>query len=543
MHSYRSVIVLSFLILSACGGSSSPPIPPTPPNPPTTTVDTSSISKMDSDSGLPANWQTSGAFMEIFVRGFNDSNGDGIGDLKGITAKLDYLQDLGIKGIWLMPITKSYDKDHGYSVEDYREIEPQYGTLADFDELISEAHKRGIGVIMDYVINHSAATNPLFVDAKSNTNAYYRNWYIWSDTKPTGWSIYSKDPWYSSDFGYYFSAFWDQMPDLNLRNPEVVAYQNNNLRFWLNRGVDGFRFDAVGHLFENGKDTWENQAENHPFMKNIQTLVKSYSKRHMVCEGPSTSYAQYAVSTSCGSAFSFDLNGAMIEAAKGNVGAVSYIDTYLQWMPANLATILANHDSFTGRRIYDQMNGDIAAYKIAAATYLTAPGMPFIYYGEEIGMAGATGLNGTGDLEIRGPLSWTADTSNAGFSTTTPYRPVATNVATFNVAAEQADSNSLLNFYKALLNLRNNHAALAKGSYEFSEVTGKILSFQRRLGNDRILVVLNYGSSANSIIVNKLPNSTALTPLYPASLGSSSSNSTGQVTLNPAAQSVSIYQF
>lgn len=546
MYSYRSAIVLSFLVLSACGGSNGPDTTdPIDPNPPTTTVDTSAITKVDSDSGLPADWQTSGAFMEIFVRGFNDSNGDGIGDLKGVTAKLDYLQDLGIKGIWLMPITKSYDKDHGYSVVDYRDIEPQYGTLADFDELIDEAHKRGIGVIMDYVINHSAATNPLFLDAKSDANAYYRNWYIWSDSKPTGWpEIYTKYPWYETSHGYYFSAFWDQMPDLNLRNPEVVAYQNNNLRFWLNRKVDGFRFDAVGHLFENGKDKWENQPENHPFLKNVQTLVNGYSKRYMVCEGPSSSYWEYADSNSCGSAFAFGLYRAMVASAKGTSDAIFYVDDYLKWIPGHYATLLANHDSFTGRRIYDQLNGDIAAYKMAAATYLTAPGIPFIYYGEEIGMAGATGLNGMGDLEIRGPLSWTANTSNAGFSSSnTLYRAVATNVATFNVAAEQADSNSLLNFYKALLNLRNTHAALAKGSYEFSAVNGKTLSFQRRSGNDRILVVLNYDTSPSSITVTNLPNSTSLTPLYPAGLAAAGSNASGQLTLTPAAQSVSIYQF
>lgn len=545
MYSYRSAIVFSFLILSACSGGHGPDTTdPIDPNPPTTIVDTSAITKVDSDSGLPADWQTSGAFMEIFVRGFNDSNGDGIGDLKGVTAKLDYLQDLGIKGIWLMPITKSYDKDHGYSVVDYRDIEPQYGTLADFDELIDEAHKRGIGVIMDYVINHSAKTNPLFVDANSAKNSFYRNWYTWSDTKPTGWSIYGNNPWYNGDNqDVYFSGFWDQMPDMNLRNPSVVAYHNDNLRFWLNRKVDGFRFDAVGHLFENGKDKWENQPENHPYMKNVQTLVKDYSKRYMVCEAP-TAYAAFGNSNSCGSAFSFDLNKGIIEAAKGSTTYISYIDDYLKWMPSNLATMLANHDAFAGRRIYDQMDGNIARYKLATATYLTSPGIPFIYYGEEIGMAGATGLNGSGDPEIRGPLSWTANTSNAGFSSSnTLYRAVATNVATFNVEAEQADSNSLLNFYKALLNLRNTHAALAKGSYEFSAVNGKTLSFQRRSGNDRILVVLNYDTSASSITVNNLPISTSLTPLYPAGLAAAGSNASGQLTLTPAAQSVSIYQF
>lgn len=530
------------LFLCACGGGGSSTTPATEPLPvvlpPSTSVDISTVAKADPGSALPANWQTSGAFMEIYVRGFKDSNGDGIGDLNGITQNLDYLKDLGIKGIWLMPINKSQDHDHGYATSDYRDLETDYGSMTDLQNLITEAHNRGIGVIMDYVINHSAAANPLFVDSKSATNSAYRNWYIWSNTHPNGWSIYGNDPWHNVSGSYHFAGFWDQMPDLNLANPEVVAYQNSNLRFWLNKGIDGFRFDAVGNLFENGPSAWENQPQSYTHMANVRTLLNGYSQRYMVCEAPAD---PLGFGSSCGSAFAFGHNYDLVNAAKGSTSAIQAVANYFKTSPLTMATMVSNHDSFAGARIYDQVNGNLATYKMVAASYLTQPGIPFIYYGEEIGMAGGSGLSG--DWALRTPLSWTANTSNGGFSTHTPFRALSSNVANFNVAAQQADPNSIFNFYKALLTLRNTHPALASGSYQFSTVQGSTLSFQRNLGNDHILVVLNYGSSATSLTVGNLPGNTSLTPLFPSSLSTVSSSAGGQITITPAAQSVSIYQF
>lgn len=531
----RHPTIFAVLFLAACGGGSGSS------QPPTTTVDVSAVAKADPGSTLPANWHTSGAFMEIYVRGFNDSNGDGFGDLNGVTQKLDYLQNLGIKGIWLMPITKSYDRDHGYATSDYRDLETDYGSMADLQNLLTQAHNRGIGVIMDYVINHSAATNPLFVDANSAANAAYRNWYIWSDTHPSGWSIYGNDPWKSGTGGYYFAGFWDQMPDLNLANPDVVAYQNNNLRFWLNKGIDGFRFDAVGNLFENGPSAWESQPQSYTHMGNVRTLLNGYSQRYMVCESPADPLG-FGANSSCASAFAFGHNYDLVNAAKGSTSAIQAVGDYFKTAPASMATMASNHDNFAGARIYNQVNGNVATYKMVAAAYLTQPGIPFIYYGEEIGMAGGTGLSG--DWALRTPMSWTANTSNAGFTTSsTPFRALSSNVATYNVAAQQADANSIFNFYKALLTLRNTHPALATGSYQFSSVVGSTLSFQRNSGTDHILVVLNYGTNAASVTVNNLPASTTLTPLFPATLSASVSNGSGQATVFPAAQSVSIYQF
>lgn len=515
------------LLLAGCGGGGGSGAAPA--------VDISAVAKNDPGSTLPADWARKGAFMEIYVRGFRDSNGDGIGDLKGLTQSLDYLQDLGIKGIWLMPVTRSQDHDHGYAVEDYRTIERDYGTLADMDELVAAAHARGIGVIIDYVINHSSATNPLFRNARSALNNPYRNWYIWQDSDPGTWNIYGRSPWYAAKGSYYFAGFWDQMPDWNLRNPDVVAYQDNNLRFWLNRGVDGFRFDAVGNLIENGPTQWELQPENRTHMSNVRTLLSGYSNRYMVCEVPGD---PQGFNPSCGSAFAFGLNYSLIQAVNGSSSAVQSVGSYFRTASPTMATMAANHDYFAGARIYDQVGGNVAKYKLVAATYLTLPGTPFIYYGEEIGMAGASGLQG--DAQLRGPLSWTA---SGGFTSGTPFRPLATNTGTFNVSAEQADPTSLLNHYKALLNLRNTHTALSVGSYEHSVTLGNTLTFQRIDGSDRVLVVINYDASQQTINVANLPGNAALTPLYPATLPGNTSNGSGQAAVTLGGRSVAIYQF
>ncbi|OYU43501.1 MAG: alpha-amylase, partial [Burkholderiales bacterium PBB4] len=232
---------------------------------PTTTavapVDISTVEPRPQPNGLAAGWQQ-GAFMEIFVRAYKDTNGDGIGDLKGVTQSLDYLKDLGIKGIWLMPITTNADGDHGYATTDFRDIDPAYGTLADFDELIAQAHQRGIGVVMDYVINHSAVSHPLFVSAQTGPASPFYDWFVWEQTAPTGWDIWGKNPWTQTPQGAYFGTFGPHMPDFNFRNPAVLAYHQRSLRFWLNRGLDGYRLDAVPHLVENNAKDWNDQPES-----------------------------------------------------------------------------------------------------------------------------------------------------------------------------------------------------------------------------------------------------------------------------------------
>jgi len=540
-HTLYLALVLG--LLSACGGGSSESAAssdstpsPTTPSPTTPVADISTVVAMDPGTTLSADWRE-GPFAEIYVRGYRDSNGDGIGDFKGLTQSLDYLKALGVTGIWLMPVTASQDRDHGYAVQDYRALETDYGSMDDFDTLVREAHARGIGVIMDYVLNHSAAQNPMFVNAKSATDAQFRNWYIWSSSKPTGWNIYGNNPWYSAGGAYYFAGFWDQMPDFNLRNADVIAYHQSSMRFWLNRGVDGFRFDAVGNLVENGPSAWEGQPENYTIMSNVKTLLDGYAKRYMVCEAP---IDPQGFSTACGSAFAFGHNYDIVNAAKGSTSAVQSVADYFKTAPTGMATMVSNHDTFAGQRLYDQVSGNLAQYKLAAATYLLQPGVPFIYYGEEIGMAGASSLSG--DWKLRTPMSWTASTTNAGFTTGTPFRAVSGNVAQFNVAAEQSDAQSLLAYYTKLIALRRGEPALARGSYENVAVSGTVMSFARRLNGQAVRVVINYGTQASSVGLSNLAANGSLSSLFPSTGTTLQADAGGVVQVAAPAQSVQVFR-
>jgi glycosidase len=502
-------------------------------------VDISSVPFADPGSTLQSGWE-SGGLMQIFVRSYQDSDGDGIGDLRGLISRLDYLRDLGVKGLWLMPVTASQDGDHGYAVADYRAIEMAYGTLADFDELLKQAHARGMGVVIDAVINHSAASHPLFQQSRSGPGNAYRDWYVWQDPAPGGWSIYGGNPWRGTAHGAYFAPFSDSMPDFNFRLPAVVAFHEDNQRFWLNRGVDGLRFDAVGHLLENGPQAWANQPENYVLMARMRALADAYRQRTIVCEAPADPQG-FAAATACGSAFAFDLSASLIGAARGEPRAIQAVSAYFQTAPASMATFLSNHDAFAGRRVADQLGGDAAQLKLAAATLLLLPGRPYLYYGEEVGMAGAATLRG--DTPLRTPMSWSADATRAGFTTGAPYRALAANVATHNVAAQAADPQSILNFYKAMLKLRNALPSIARGSYRSGVTTGQTVSWQRRLGDETTLVVINYGSTpAADLPLQALPAQAALQPLWPADAAALRADSQGRARVALPPQSVRVFR-
>jgi glycosidase len=539
----RKVLLGAALLgASACGGdtkgTTEPVTPPVTPPPVTLPeVNIAAVAEADPGTTLPSGWQY-GGMMEVYVRGYQDSNGDGIGDLKGLTQRLDYLADLGVKGLWLMPITKSQDHDHGYAVADYRDVETQFGTLADLDALIAEAHRRGIGIILDYVMNHSASQHPAFVNSKDATTNAFRNWYVWQSSRPQGWSTFSGDPWRSGGTGWYYGIFSDQMPDWNLLNADVVAWHHNNLRFWLNRGIDGFRFDAVGNLVENGSDSWLNSPQNYTLMGAVQSTVSRYANRYMVCEAPDDPIG-YAQPTACGSAFAFRHQSDLLDAAKGNTAALQRLIPYATTVTPTIATMLSNHDSFAGKRAYDQLSGNVPMMKLAAALYLLEPGVPFIYYGEEIGMAGATLSDA--DASLRTPMSWTDDAVNAGFSTARPFRSLSFNAATNNVAAQIADPNSLRNFYKAMLTLRNARPSLARGGFDAASVTGSVLSFRRTLNGQETVVVINVGTSVASTTVSGLTASATYAPLFPASATAITMSSSGDATVSVPAQSVAIF--
>jgi alpha-amylase len=522
-----------WLVACAGGGgagmSAAAPPPPTP--------DVSAVMAADPGSALAPNWQH-GAFMEIFVRSYRDSDGDGSGDLRGLIQELPYLQQLGVRGLWLMPVTASADHDHGYAVANYRDTEPSYGTLADLDSLLTQAHKAGIGVVLDYVMNHSASTNPVFENSAYATTNPYRDWYVWLSADPGGWSIFGADPWHTVSTGAYFGAFSPVMPDWNLANQAVVSYHQSNLRFWLNRGVDGFRFDAVGNLFENGPSLWSDQPQDYVLMMQIRALVNTYQQRYLVCEDPGNPQVAGGAG-GCGSAFAFDLRPHLLGAASNQVADIQAVAAYFSTAPAGMAPMLANHDSFTGGRVWDQLGGDQKKYRLAAASYLLAPGTPFIYYGEEIGMAGAADL--TGDAAARTPMSWTSSTANAGFTTSVPYRSLSANLATQNVAAEESDPNSLLNFYRAMLALRNGRVSLRDGAYAQPQVSGSMLSYQRRSPGETTLVLINYGTASASAALAGLGANATLAAKYPAGSPDASADAGGDATVAIGAQSLLVF--
>lgn len=516
LHIARFLLLVSSLVVSAVNAA--------------TPFDTSAVQRKVQKSALPADWHR-GAFMEIFVRAYQDSNGDGIGDLRGLISRLDYLQALGIKGLWLMPVTTNADGDHGYATTDFRAIDPAYGTLADFDELLAQAHRRGMGVIVDYVINHSAATHPAFQEALKGKHSLWRDWYVWSQDAPGGWDIWGKNPWYhvgaepwkvdhanklppvpAGARDFYFGTFGPHIPDFNFRNPAVVQYHRDSLRFWLNRGIDGFRLDATPHLIENSAKNWNDQPQSRALTYRMQQLVKSYPNRYLVCEATANPKA-WGDARVCGGAFAFGITQHFVDAARGKPDSVAKVADYYRTASSAMATFVSNHDSFAGRRLADQLNGDVPAMQLAAATYLLLPGTPFIYYGEEVGMRGAPGAEP--DFELRAPMSWTSDAGNAGFTTGKPFRPIAPNVSTHNAQQAVADPAGLYAFYRAMLQLRNTQPSIAKGRYAHAFSNGLVLGFERIWKDQRTLVLMNYGKEPTTIALPNVRPGTLWQPLYP----------------------------
>jgi len=497
-------------------------------------IDLSPVPAAVSAVNLPPHWHH-GDFMEVFVRGYQDSNGDGIGDLKGLISRLDYLRALGIKGLLLMPVQANADGDHGYATADHRAVAQEYGTLEDFDNLLGEAAKRGIGVIIDYVVNHSAAQHPLFVDARTNKQSPWRGWFVFRDTMPADaadWNIWGAFPRYQTAteaWNYqgdiktmarppadakdlYFGTFGPQMPDFNMRNPAVVDYHLSSLRFWLNRGLAGYRLDAVPNLFENSGKNWNDQPESRALAKRIAELIRAYPNRYVVCEATAKPN-DYGDPKLCGGAFAFGYVHHFVKAAEGDAASVTQLAAYHKKASPTMATFVSSHDRFAGDRLWDQVEGDASAYRLAAASYLLQPGTPFIYDGEEIGQGRVVAPGISGDMTLRAPMSWTA---SGGFTTGTPFRPIAPNAALNNVESQRADPNSILAFYKQMIALRNTRPSIAHGSFEHSFADGLVLGYQRRLGKERTLVLINYGREARRVRLRGVTERATLAALHPA---------------------------
>ncbi len=491
-------LLLTLALLAACMPAATPGATPAPTAapptaaatvpPPTATVPpTPAATQTPTPTPAPQAWWTDDVFYEIFVRSFQDSNGDGIGDFKGLTSKLDYLNDgdpntttdLGVTGIWLMPIHPS-PSYHGYDVTDYKGINPEYGTMEDFKEFLDEAHKRGIKVIIDLVMNHTSSQHPWFVESV-DPNSAKRDWYVWSDTATgNGWH----------DAGQkekYYGAFGGHMPDLNYKNPEVSAAMFDVVKFWLEDvKVDGFRLDAIKYLVEQGGRT-ENTAATMDWLKEFHTYHKSLNPEAFTVGEvwAESMIAKFYTPDRVDAVFEFDMAEDMVTSAKLRDPAnarktQAKVDKLYQ--PEQFASFLTNHDQ---DRVRSELEDEGQA-TVAASLYLLYPGVPFIYYGEEIGMQGVKP-----DEDIRRPMQWTAD---GGFTTGEPWRPYFGDEATRNVSAQDADPASLLNHYRALIRLRGTYPALRSGDWrpvEVSQEAPSVYSFMRSLGDERILVVVN----------------------------------------------------
>lgn len=449
-----------------------------------------------SDS-LPA-----GVCYEVFVRSFADSDGDGTGDLAGLISRLNYINDgdpktrndLGATCIWLMPVFEATSY-HGYDVENYYAIESDYGTLEDFDRFLEAAHARGIRVILDLVLNHTSVSNPWFQEALRNPDSPFRDWYIFARDDPGYPGPWGAEAWHKSPSGaeFYYGVFWSGMPDLNYRNATVTQEARRITAFWLDKGVDGFRLDAIKHLIEDGKEQ-ENTPETHAWLADYRAWFEAaYPDAFTIGEifnASATLLQPYYDPPQLNAYFQFDLAGQAIIAAQQGVGdGLAYVVTdALERQPlAPWGTFLTNHDQ---NRVMSVLGDDLNQAKLAASVLLTMPGLPFVYYGEEIGMTGTKP-----DERIRTPMQWNGS-ETGGFTTGMPWQALQNDVATVNVAIQNEDPQSLLSHYRTLIHLRVDNPALASGDY-LSVATSErsVLAFLRRTGDQTVLVVIAFGDT------------------------------------------------
>ena len=479
-------------------------------------------------------WWQHAVFYEIYPRSYGDSNGDGIGDLKGITARLDYLKELGVDAIWIAPCFPSPQVDFGYDVSDYENIDPMYGTLKDFDVMQAEAKKRGIRIILDFVVNHTSDQHPWFKESRSSRNNPKRDWYIWRDGKgegqpPNNWiSEFGGSAWKWDDTTkqYYYHYFYTEQPDLNWRNPAVKTAMLDTMAWWYKRGASGFRLDAVDTLFEDPKlednpllpgttkfgDRAEDQIKNkklpevHDALKSMRKIADQYGA---VLIGETWTsdidelkqyYGEHNDELQMPMDFMFTKVTKLsppefrkeIAAVDGSGGWPVYV--------------ISNHDIVRSYNRYGDGKNNDAIAKMMGAFYLTLRGSAIMYYGEEIGMQnndpkrkedvkdpqGRTGWpKEIGRDGERTPMQWSG-AKNGGFTTGQPWLPVPESYKTHNVESELKDPNSVLSIYKKVLALRHSDQALLEGDYvAVNTEDPNVMSYLRRHNGRAVLVVLN----------------------------------------------------
>ncbi len=480
-------------------------------------------------------WQT-GIVYQIYPRSYQDTNGDGVGDLRGIESRLDYLKWLGVEAVWVSPCFRSPMKDFGYDVSDYRDIDPLFGTMADLDSLLEATHKRGMKLILDFVPNHTSDQHPWFIESRSSRDNPKRDWYIWKDAKPggeppnnwianfggIGWT------WDEKTQQFYYHAFLVEQPDLNWRNPEVQVAMMDVLRFWLDKGVDGFRVDVMNHLIKDEQfrdnppnplwkpgehpyrrlipDHSQDQPEVHNIVAMMRNVFDQYKERVLIGEIylPIKRLVAYYGHNGDGAHLPFNFQ---LITKKWDARIIAEaIDKYEAALPDSAWPnwVLGNHDR---PRIASRVGPEQA--RVASMLLLSLRGTPTMYQGDELGMEdvpiplekvvdppGVT-LGGGRDPE-RTPMQWDAS-PNAGFSTAEPWLPVEANYGTQNVAVERDDPNSILSLYRRLIDLRRSEPALAVGSYRGVPAEGHILTYVREHEGARFFAALNFGHKAQTV--------------------------------------------
>jgi len=492
-------------------------------------------------------WYKDAVIYQLHVRTFCDSNGDGIGDFAGLTRRLDYLQELGITAIWLLPFYPSPLRDDGYDIADYRSVHASYGSLEDFKEFLTAAHDRGIRVIIEMVLNHTSDQHPWFREARSSRENPKRDWYVWSetDTRYQGVPIVFVDTetsnwaWDATSKSYYWHRFFSHQPDLNFDNPAVFEAVWDVMKFWLELGVDGFRLDAVAFLVEREGTTCENLPETHAIIREIRKrLEMSYPGTMLLAEAnqwPADVRAYFGDSDEFHAAFHFPLMPRMFMAVKLEdrkpiieiLDQTPEIPDSCQWF-----IFLRNHDELTlemvtdverdymydeyakdktmrinrgiRRRLAPMMNNDRRRVELLNGLLMSMPGTPIVYYGDEIGMGDNIYL---GDRNgVRTPMQWNSR-MNAGFSLADPerlYAPVISNdvygYKAINVEAQERFEHSLLRWMKSLIQVRNALRVFGRGTIHFLHPANhRVLAYIREYGEEILLVVNNLSSSAQAV--------------------------------------------
>ena len=513
-----------------------------------------------SDGNEPAWWKEA-VIYQIYPRSFKDTDGDGVGDLKGIIEKLDYIQSLGVNMVWLNPIYKSPNDDNGYDISDYRDIMDEFGAMEDFDAMIEGMHQRGIKFVMDVVVNHSSDEHEWFKQSRSSRDNPYRDYYHWwpaEKGKPNyRWSYFDEngDAWMydSTTNAYYLHYFSRKQPDLNWENPKVRQEVYDIMKFWAEKGVDGFRLDAF--QFVSKDTTFPPLPEG--YEKDVRNVIKHYGmgpRLHEYLEEMNrevlSKYDVFAVSEGAGSTFqdahdlvdadrnelqmAYHFEGVDLRSRLDGYELSDFKDLYTRWDSAFaekgwLSIFLANHDQ---PRMVNKFGNDAPEFRAASSKMLNTfilsmRGTPYCYYGDELGMTNIgfdsieqyqdiAAINGYkkvvsegGDVDLflkrlkffsrdngRTPMQWD-DSANAGFTDGTPWLPVNPNYGTLNVAAQEGDPNSCLNYFRKMVKLRRENPVLVYGAYEtlFREHP-QVYAYTRTLGEEKMLVLLNFSAEA-----------------------------------------------